>query len=363
MAKTISKEISKDTEDAIASMTPEEFKQRVQQQAGKLLTQIAGYVATRTMDIGIRLGILEGIAKHPQGIASDALAKQLGLDPFYVKVWCNAAYAAELVEMDENQNYSVSPYVAKLLLDKTFPGYIGGIPQVLDQPEIFDRFAENLPTGERTWWDQTSPTFIDAVGLAGISSYTRVIPEGLSQIPGLAERLNNGGGQILELASGTGTGLIRMANAYPQSSLVGVDGDGFSLEQTKKTLQAEGLQERISLEHSWLEDVDKSEEFDMVLINNTMHECRDIDKVTKNVYNALNPEGFFVISDFPFPETPQGLRTVPGRIMSGIQFFEALIGDQLLSTQTYVDLLKKHGFKNVGSFDLTPVHVVVYGQK
>lgn len=94
-----------------------------------------------------------------------------------------------------------------------------------------------------------------------------------------------------------------------------------------------------------------------------MHECRDIDKVTKNVYNALKPGGSFVISDFPFPETPQGLRSVSGRIMSGIQFFEALIGDQLLSTQTYIDLLHKHGFKDVKSLDLTPTHVVVYGQK
>ena len=167
----------------------------------------------------------------------------------------------------------------------------------------------------------------------------------------------------MELASGTGTGLIRMAKKYPQSTLVGVDGDAFSLETTKKNLQQEGLQDRVSLEQSWLEDVDKSEEFDMVLINNTMHECRDIDKVTKNVYNALKPGGSFIISDFPFPETSQGLRSMPGRIMSGIQFAEALIGDQLLSTQTYIDLLNKHDFKNVASFDLTPLHVVVHGQK
>ncbi|MFQ5979386.1 MAG: class I SAM-dependent methyltransferase [Candidatus Heimdallarchaeota archaeon] len=344
------------------SPSEEDFKQGVQQQAGKLLTQIAGYVATRTMDIGIRLGILEGIAQHPQGVDSDPLAKQLGLDPFYVKVWCNSAYASELIEKNENQNYSVSPFVAKLLLDKTFPGYMGGVPQLLDQPEFFDRFAENLPTGERIWWDQFSSTFIDAVALASVSSYTRVIPGGLSQIPGLSERLNSGK-NIMELGSGSGAGLIRMAKTYPQSSLVGVDGDAFSLEKTRKIVQHEGLQDRISLEHSWLEEVDKSEEFDMVLINNTMHECRDIDKVTKNVHNALKPGGFFVISDLPFPETPQGLRTMPGRILCGVQFTEALMGDQLLSTQTYIDLLKKHDFKNVGSFDLTPIHVVVHGQK
>lgn len=131
--------------------------------------------------------------------------------------------------MDENQNYTVSRPVAKLLLDKTFPGYIGGIPQVLNQPEIFDQFSENLPSGDRIWWDKVSPAFIDAVRLTGVSSYTRLIPGGLSQIDGLSDRLTNGG-HIMELASGTGTGLIGMAQSYPQSTLVGVDGDEFSIE-------------------------------------------------------------------------------------------------------------------------------------
>ena len=49
--------------------------------------------------------------------------------------------------------------------------------------------------------------------------------------------------------------------------------------------------------------------------------------------------------------------------MRGIQFFEALIGDQLLPTQAYVELLDEHGFRDVGSFDLTPVHAVTYGRK
>ena len=64
-----------------------------------------------------------------------------------------------------------------------------------------------------------------------------------------------------------------------------------------------------------------------------------------------------------FPETVEGVRTPPARVMSGIQFFEALIDDQLLPTQAYVDLLNKHGFKNVDAFDMTPVHAVTYGQK
>jgi hypothetical protein len=49
--------------------------------------------------------------------------------------------------------------------------------------------------------------------------------------------------------------------------------------------------------------------------------------------------------------------------MCGIQFFEALIDDQLLPTQTFVDLLHRHRFQQIGSFDLAPVHAVIHGRK
>jgi SAM-dependent methyltransferase len=112
-----------------------------------------------------------------------------------------------------------------------------------------------------------------------------------------------------------------------------------------------------------LEDVERSNEFDVCAINISMHECRDIDRVTDNVLRALRPEGQFVISDFPFPESPDGLRSPAGRFMSGIQFFEALIGDQLLPTRSFVELLEGHGFRQVDSFDITPVHAVTFGRK
>jgi ubiquinone/menaquinone biosynthesis C-methylase UbiE len=104
-------------------------------------------------------------------------------------------------------------------------------------------------------------------------------------------------------------------------------------------------------------------EFDVVMINVSMHECRDIEKVTQNVHRALKPNGYFVISDFPFPETTEESRTVPARVMFGIQYFEAMIDDQLMPTQAFVDLLTRHEFKGVGAFDMTPVHAVTYGQK
>ena len=68
--------------------SPEKIQRAIQQQAGKLLSQVAGYVGVRTIDIGLRFGLLEELAKHPQGITAEALARQKGLDPFYVQVRC-----------------------------------------------------------------------------------------------------------------------------------------------------------------------------------------------------------------------------------------------------------------------------------
>jgi ubiquinone/menaquinone biosynthesis C-methylase UbiE len=189
-----------------------------------------------------------------------------------------------------------------------------------------------------------------------------LVPGGFDRVPGLSERLA-GEAKIMDLACGAGAGLQKLASAYPKSTLVGVDGDAHSLEVTGRRLKEAGLGDRVSLVECTFEDLNAGDDFDVVTINVSMHECRDIDKVTQNVHRALKPDGYFVISDFPFPATIEGVRTPPARVMSGIQFFEALIDDQLLPTQAYVDLLSKHGFKNVDAFDMTPVHAVTYGQK
>ncbi|MDP6824801.1 MAG: hypothetical protein QGI95_01555, partial [Dehalococcoidales bacterium] len=93
---------------------------------------------------------------------------------FYIGVWCRSAYASELLEQGDNQRYKLAPYVDKLLLDRDLAGYIDGLPAIMLQPEFLDRFAENLSTDERLWWDHCSPTFLQAVSNTGKAFYTRL---------------------------------------------------------------------------------------------------------------------------------------------------------------------------------------------
>ncbi len=332
-----------------------------EQQAQKLLGLVAGYIGTRTVEIGLSRGIVAALAASPDGLTAETLARQTELDPFYTSVWCRSALAQGIIERSEDA-FRLAQHVGGLLLDTESPTQVGGVFTVITRPEIFDVFDANFATGERTWWDETSNEWIQAVSATGRAFYLRLIPGGLAIVPDLAARLD-GECRILDTACGAGFGLSRLAEAYPGATLVGADGDSYSLQLADEARKRAGLGHRVELIHTPLEDLDHRDEFDLVINNISMHECRDIDRVTANVRAALGPGGFFVISDFPFPETDEKLQTVPGRIMAGIQFFEALIDDQLVPVDTYVELLQRHGFVDVGTTQLSPVHSVTWGRK
>ncbi len=328
----------------------------IQQQTAEVVMPLAaGYVGHRTIAIGLRQGLVETLADHPEGLTAAELAEARGFDAFYVSVWCQAGLAAGFLEPAdrEGDRYTLGPHVATLLLDDTSPAYVGAQFTLMEQPEMFDRFEANLASGNRAWWDDASPAFIADVADAGRSFYTRLIPNGLSQIPELDERLSRDC-RILDTACGTGFGIIRLATTYPHATVVGADGDAHSLEVARERISEAGLTDRVELLHTPLEELDLDGEFDLVTNNISMHECRDTDRVTANVHAALEPGGRFVISDIPFPDTTEGLRTTPGRVMSGVQFWEAQIDDQLLPRHVYDDLLARHGFDDIGSSRTDP---------
>jgi SAM-dependent methyltransferase len=336
----------------------------MQEQAPLLLGHAAGYVGHRTITIGLRSGLIHALAHTPGGATAEQLAERLDLDPFYVAVWCRAAVAARLCDRDRtdgDSTYRLGAHMATLLLDTSSPGYIGGVFGVLEQPEVFGRFEANLASGERFWWDATSPEWIAKVAGTGTPFYTRLIPGGLDQIPGLVARLA-AGCRVVDSACGAGVGVVRLATTYPACHIVGVDGDAHSIELARKRVAEAGVADRVTLVCSPLEELWLDQRAAVVVNNISMHECRDIDRVTTNVAAALEPGGWFVISDFPFPDSDEGLRGVPGRVMSGIQFFEAQIDDQLLPRATYDELLARHGFVELGAISLSPMHAVTHAR-
>ncbi len=117
----------------------------LQQQAGLLLGQVAGYMAHRTVEMGLRSGLIRAIATTPD-VTPDDLAGHLGMDAFYVSVWCRGAFAAGVLDR-AGAGYRLAPHLDTLLLDASSPAYVGGLYQLVLQPEMFGRFGDSLTSG------------------------------------------------------------------------------------------------------------------------------------------------------------------------------------------------------------------------
>jgi len=333
----------------------------ISEQAAKVLAAMAGAATTWGLELGLRTGVLGEIARRG-GASAEEVAAALDLDPLYTKVLLRGAYSAEVLDLDDDR-YRLGEHMGTLLLDPDSPAYLSGaIKTMVALRETFLDLRGFAATGQREWWGDFDPEWIDAVGENGQTYYRRILNVVVPQLPAVQEKLE-AGARYLDLACGLCRGPAKVAEAFPQTRITAVDCDAYSLDQAEREMKERGIGDRFTFLRSFLENLDLEGGHDLAIINISLHEARDIARAVERAYAALDPGGVFLVSEFPFPEREEDTRTIPGRLMSGVQFFEAHIGCQLLPTSRFLELLGGAGFQDIGTIDVTPTHVVVHGTK
>ncbi|MDQ3465131.1 MAG: methyltransferase domain-containing protein [Actinomycetota bacterium] len=332
------------------------------EQAAKVLGPLSGTATVWALELGLRLGLFAELATEPDGATADEVAAALGLDPQYTSVVLRSAYAAEVLERRDGR-YHLAEHMGVLLLDSDAPGYLGGaIKTFVALRESYLDVRTLARTGEREWWSDFDPEWIDAVGENGQTYYRRLLNLVIPKLPAVAATLEDGA-RYLDLACGVCRGPAKVVEAFPNTIVTAVDGDAYTLEVAEREMKERGVGDRFRFVHSMLEELDLDGGHDLAVINISLHEARDIDRAVERAHAALEPGGTFLVSEFPFPGQEEDCRTVPGRLMCGVQLFEAHIGCQLLPTARFIEHLDRAGFRDVGVVDVTPMHVVVHGTK
>jgi SAM-dependent methyltransferase len=329
-------------------------------QAAKILGPVSGLATAWALDLGLRLGLFGKLADGPA--TADELADALGLDPHYTKVVLRSAFAAEVLDL-EGDRYSLAEHMATLLLDADAPAYLAGaVKTFVALRETYLDLRTFAATGEREWWSDFDPEWIDAVGENGQTYYRRILNVVVPKLPAVKAKLE-AGSRYLDLACGVCRGPAKVVDAYPKTTVTAVDCDDYTLEVAEREMKERGIGDRFRFVRSYLETLDLDGGADLAIINISLHEARDIERAVARAHAALDPGGVFLVSEFPFPESEHDCRSVPGRLMCGVQFFEAHIGCQLLPTSRFVELLSVAGFRDVGAIEVTPTHVVIHGTK
>lgn len=334
----------------------------LKEQAAKVLGPLSGTATVWGLDLGLRLGVFADLAARPSGATADEVAVALGLDPQYTHVVLRAAYAAEVLDLSGDR-YRLAEHMDVLLLDPDAPGYLGGaLKTFVALRETYLDLRTFAGTGQREWWSDFDPEWIEAVGENGQTYYRRLLDQVVPQLPAVRAALERGA-RYLDLACGVCRGPAKIVNAYPATTVTAVDCDAYTLEVAEREMKERGIGAQFTFVQTMLEDLEIAGEHDLAVINISLHEARNIDQVVARAYAALDTGGTFLVSEFPFPEREEDCRTVPGRLMCGVQMFEAHIGCQLLPTSRFVQHLKRAGFRDVAVIEVTPMHVVVHGTK
>lgn len=322
-----------------------------QDQWRRLFDYLLGNQAAWIIDVGLKAGLFRAVADvGPGGIDEATLGKGLGYHTRYVRVWCRAAYAFELLDWDNRTGYRLAPHMEALLLDPTDPQYMGGRIQFYTALyEDFRAFPESLRTG-RVWPRSAhDPWLLEALKNLTKPDAVVLTEHVLPQAPEALARLE-AGGSLLEIGPGGGHALVHFAQRFPMSRVIGVEFDAPSVELARRAVEEAGVSDRVEVRHGDANELDEEGAYDLVTMNIVLHETggsAEYRNVLRRTLDALAPGGTVLVSELPYPDSPSEYRANPVyKALAGVQIHEAQVDCGTITQGELPALLIEAGFVN-----------------
>jgi len=307
-----------------------------------------GFFATHLINLGAKLGILDELFKEKDGLTSENLAANLSLDHGYTKTWCETAYHFELVDCDEQGRFQFAPFQDEILGDRSnMRNYLGNIELAVTTGKSLPDSLPLYRSGD-TISSLYEPEISRLVETLTQNIYLAFLYMVLPEHEDLKQKLEEGI-HFLDVGCGHANLVVQLALAFGNSSFVGVDCDGFGIEEAAKKISSMGLQERVRVENIGGEELPYENEFDMASMVVTLHEVLpDIrKKVVEKVYGALKSGGQLLVLDFPYPTKIEEFRETAYDFAVMDQFFERFAGFIHLDTDERDEMLSAAGFGNL----------------
>lgn len=335
-------------------------------QLDKVFGYLRGLHATHLMDVGMKLGLFTRLAETPAGMQPEALAAALGLHPPYVRGWCEAACALELLDYEPTAGYRLAPYMDEILTQPDNFSYAGDQPQIdLLVARDYARYPELFRDGgTHAFQDHDNPFFL------GVAEGLRLIPRiflelVLPKLPDLRARLE-AGATVLDLGCGGGHALVAFAERYPNVRCVGMDIEPASIQMAQERIRAHGLESRVSAQ--LVEGAHFPAEFggafDLVTTFLVLHELHPDLKaqIIGQCAQALRPDGRLLIFDERYPSGPAELRDPIQLSTVMAQWYELTWGNVINTREEIHALLAGQGLRVLDETSLFRFYIVTAGK-
>jgi 2-polyprenyl-3-methyl-5-hydroxy-6-metoxy-1,4-benzoquinol methylase len=272
-----------------------------------VFSKLEGAVTAGMIHLGDRLGLYQSLSSFSHPVTSDKLAASLQLHPRWVQEWIHNQASARLIEVsiDEQgiETYSMTPEAIVVLADELHPAFGMGMFHRLPQTMSgLTALPESFRTGIGLDYDSHGPE--GAVGIErSFEPWSRsyLLPVVLPALDGAVSRLE-GGALVADIGCGAGGAALRMAQAFPKSSVTGYDISRYALD---RALEKKSIDETTNVHFvdPRVSPLPGDESLDLVTAFDCIHDMTHPQDVMAAIRGSLKPDGIWLLVDIKALDT------------------------------------------------------------
>ena len=251
--------------------------------------------------IGDELGLYAALADAGP-LTSSELAEATDTAERYVREWLRSQAAGGYVTYDPDEDrYLLSPEQAFILADEESSVFIPGAFQtsaaaIQSEPRLLEAFR----TGEGVGWHEHDDGVFHGVERFFRPGYAaELVDNWIPALDGVEATLEDGG-RAVDVGCGHGAPTIIMAEAYPNSTFVGVDYHEASIDVARDRAEAAGVADRVSFEVATAKEYDGTD-YDFATAFDCLHDMGDPVGVAAHVAETLAEDGTWMVVE-PYAE-------------------------------------------------------------
>jgi 2-polyprenyl-3-methyl-5-hydroxy-6-metoxy-1,4-benzoquinol methylase len=283
---------------------------------GRFVNDLGATYHAGMVVIGERLGLYKALAG--QAMTSVELAQRTGTDERYVREWLSSQAAGGYVTYEgETGEFSLNDEQAFALAVEDGPAYIPGAFELVTAalksvPRIIEAFRSGAGIG---WHEHDEGVFRGCERFFRPGYVANLVSNWIPALDGVEAKLK-AGAIVADVGCGHGASAILLAQAYPQSRVMGFDYHEGSIIAARAAAQAAGVSSRVQFEIASAKNF-PGQDYDLIAMFDCLHDMGDPAGAAEHVLQSLKKTGHWMIVE-PFANDTLSENLGPvGRVFYG----------------------------------------------
>jgi 2-polyprenyl-3-methyl-5-hydroxy-6-metoxy-1,4-benzoquinol methylase len=261
---------------------------------GKVISDVAGAMSLFMAYLGDQTGVfstLDGAGR----MTVDELAAKIDLNPKYLREWLGSVCAAGYVQHHaEDETFSITPEQALVFTREGQPACMQGFVQmIVSQFATHEKATDTFKTGKgRPWSDQPQCLFCGTDRFFRPGYQANLVDNWIPALAGVEAKLK-AGAKVADIGCGHGSSTVLMAQAYPNSTIHGIDLHAPSIEEAKSKAAAAGVT-NVEFQVAKAQDFE-GRGYDFACMFDALHDMGDPVGAARHIRETLAPGGTFML--------------------------------------------------------------------